>query len=225
MKKENLSPIKKNNLTQQVLSEIKNYIIKNKLKNGDKLPSERELCEILEVSRSIVREALSSLSSIGIINKHQGKGIYVGLFDEEKFLDNMTFDVDERNKNINEILEIRKSFEKAVLSILIKKIENTQINNLRNSVDLIKNLKTYNDLTEWDINFHKEIFSLLKNPFTKRLGTIINEYFKISIEQDGLNRNIEDIKDDIMKKHYLIVEAIAEKDINKCNYAIDKHLE
>lgn len=226
MKKENISPIKKNNLTEQVLSAIKNYIIKNKLKKDDKLPSEREFCEVLGVSRNIVREALSSLASSGIIYKQQGKGIFVGLFDEEKIINNIIFGMEEEKKNIDEIREIRKSFEKAVLSILIKKIENKQISALRDALELIKNIKTFNDLTEWDINFHKLILSSLKNPFAKRIGIIINEYFKIVLASydKSLNGNLEYNKKDFLERHYLIIEAITEKDINKCNDALDKHL-
>ena len=50
---------------------------------GTKLPSERELSEMLAVSRNILREALSALSAEGIIAKQVGRGTFVEEFDKE----------------------------------------------------------------------------------------------------------------------------------------------
>ncbi|HHF97996.1 MAG TPA: FadR family transcriptional regulator, partial [Candidatus Aerophobetes bacterium] len=55
-----LKPIKRQKVWQQVEKQIKDLIINNKLKIGDKLPSEKELAEKLKVGRRSVREALHS---------------------------------------------------------------------------------------------------------------------------------------------------------------------
>ena len=47
-------------------------------KKGDKLPTERELVEKFNVSRSSIREALSSLENIGIVESKQGEGNFIG---------------------------------------------------------------------------------------------------------------------------------------------------
>ncbi|WP_415783386.1 FadR/GntR family transcriptional regulator, partial [Lederbergia lenta] len=46
---------------------LRQYIVENKMTTGDKLPSERDLAEMLAVSRVIIREALRTLESTGII--------------------------------------------------------------------------------------------------------------------------------------------------------------
>lgn len=53
---------------------------------NDKLPSERELCEKFEISRSTVRQAMSELEKEGYIYKEQGKGIFVSVKSIEKDL-------------------------------------------------------------------------------------------------------------------------------------------
>lgn len=57
--------------------QIKEFIQKNHLKKGDKLPSENELSEMLGISRGTVRQALMLLRESGIIYNHQGKGNFL----------------------------------------------------------------------------------------------------------------------------------------------------
>jgi len=56
---------------------IVNFIKKNKLNIGDKLPPESELCKILGISRLTLREAVNALKNEGMINSVQGKGTYI----------------------------------------------------------------------------------------------------------------------------------------------------
>jgi len=61
----------------QVKNHIQRQIEEGRYADGDKLPSERELCEIYSVSRIPVRKALEMLESEGLIRSHQGKGSFV----------------------------------------------------------------------------------------------------------------------------------------------------
>lgn len=69
-------------LSELVISEIQDYIAKNDLKPGDKLPPERVFIEQLGVSRSSVREGLRALSALGIVQVRHGDGMYVGAVTE-----------------------------------------------------------------------------------------------------------------------------------------------
>lgn len=60
-----------------IIKQIQNLIEKGNLKKGDKLPSERELAISFGVSRPTVREALTALSVLGILEIKAGKGTYV----------------------------------------------------------------------------------------------------------------------------------------------------
>lgn len=61
----------------KVLGYIQKQIVSGKLKAGDKLPSERQLCEILHVSRGYVRKALSRLDHYGLIETLPQRGTIV----------------------------------------------------------------------------------------------------------------------------------------------------
>ncbi len=61
----------------EAMEKIENYIIKNKLKPGDKLPSERSMCEMWNFNRSTLRSAIKQLILEGKIYNKNGSGTYV----------------------------------------------------------------------------------------------------------------------------------------------------
>ena len=70
-------PIKTRRIYEEIVDQLKMMIIQGNLKPGDKLPSERELSEQLGVSRSSVREALSALEAMSILDIRSGEGTFV----------------------------------------------------------------------------------------------------------------------------------------------------
>lgn len=64
-------------LYEQVVEQIRNMIVQGVYKKGDLLPSEKELIDIMGVSRITVREALRLLNEAGLIETHKGKGSFV----------------------------------------------------------------------------------------------------------------------------------------------------
>jgi len=72
-----LKRIPKGNVIAQAAHEIRRLVVGNGMPDGAKLPSEHALCEQLGVSRSSVREALRVLEAIGLVEKAQGKGVFV----------------------------------------------------------------------------------------------------------------------------------------------------
>ncbi|HEY9243468.1 MAG TPA: FCD domain-containing protein [Streptosporangiaceae bacterium] len=66
----------------RVAEQVENYVQGNGLVPGDRLPGERELCELLGVSRASVREALRALETRGVVRVRHGKGVFVAAPDE-----------------------------------------------------------------------------------------------------------------------------------------------
>ncbi|MCZ6479253.1 MAG: winged helix-turn-helix domain-containing protein [Candidatus Methylomirabilales bacterium] len=57
-----------------MVSKIRQFIVKSRLKDGSRLPSEHEFCRRLQVSRPTVREALNVLETLGLVEKIPGRG-------------------------------------------------------------------------------------------------------------------------------------------------------
>ncbi|NNG01519.1 MAG: FadR family transcriptional regulator [Desulfobacteraceae bacterium] len=73
------NPVKQNRVSDEVMDQLKNAVLTGKYTAGDKLPSERELTEMFQVSRVVIREALRSLEIRGFVSIRQGPkgGAYV----------------------------------------------------------------------------------------------------------------------------------------------------
>ena len=70
--------VRHTNVAQQVIDQIRDAILKGKLRPGDKLPTEMELVQRFEVSKQVLREALRALQYLGLIQIR--KGINGGAF-------------------------------------------------------------------------------------------------------------------------------------------------
>src|ERR1700758_2026274 len=78
--------IRKGKVYEEVAKQIERLILK-KLKPGDKLPAERELAELLRVSRSSVRDAIRGLELKGLVEPRQGAGTIVREISSESIPD------------------------------------------------------------------------------------------------------------------------------------------
>lgn len=72
--------IQRTSISQQVVDYILNRIDRGELRPGDRLPSERDFAVSLGISRVPLREAISALCVVGILEKRQGNGTYVAAF-------------------------------------------------------------------------------------------------------------------------------------------------
>lgn len=131
-------PIKQARISEEVMSQIKNSIIRGQFKRGDKLPSERELSELFHVSRAVIREALWGLSKIGYIAIRPGAsggafvtdmsfesliGVYVDLFLSEKI-------------SLHELTEARLLIEPEIARLAAKNITPEYEARLRKALEI-----------------------------------------------------------------------------------------
>src|SRR5882672_1580157 len=64
-------------LSDHIIEQITGLIARGVLKPGDRIPSEKQLCQRFGVGRTSVREALRSLAVMGVLESHMGDGTFV----------------------------------------------------------------------------------------------------------------------------------------------------
>lgn len=108
--KSDFEAIRKNKVYEEVARQIERLILK-KLRPGDKLPSERELAEMLGVSRSSIRDAIRSLELMGLVEPRQGAGTIVCEVSAESLVNPLSNLLVRQQQQVSELLDFRKMLE------------------------------------------------------------------------------------------------------------------
>ena len=71
------TPVRSSKVFEQIAAQIEQLILSGKLRSGDRLPTERELAEQFQASRTAVREAMKTLAQRGLVDMRPGRGTIV----------------------------------------------------------------------------------------------------------------------------------------------------
>jgi len=102
--------IRRNKVYEEVAKQIERLIVK-KLKPGDKLPAERELAEMLGVSRGSIRDAIRGLELLGLVEPRQGAGTIVRHAGAHSAANPFANALKRRKDSVVELLDFRKMIE------------------------------------------------------------------------------------------------------------------
>lgn len=199
-------------LLDETVKSIKEYVTSGRLHVGDKMLTEIELCEMLGIGRSTVREALKMIQTMGYLEMRPGKGAFVLKITE----------VDEREQavqwfvknecEIKELLELRLFLEPYVARIAAERITAGEFATLEGVMEKFE--KSYHDndlisLTVCDRNFHTTIVGACHNnvfiSIYNSLMQFLNEYFAMSF-------SIQETAKQSLEPHQRILEAIRRRD-------------
>jgi GntR family transcriptional regulator, transcriptional repressor for pyruvate dehydrogenase complex len=145
--------VNRNTLSKQVVESIIQLLISGQMKPGDKLPTEMELMEILNVSRPVLREALSSLESLGVINRKTREGTF---FNNKISSHPFSIMLSLAHDNLQAMVEARMALELGLITIAAEKISDEDLKRLKQTIEFIENNKDQN-YGEADIEFHRII--------------------------------------------------------------------
>lgn len=205
---------------------IKDYVAANRLKPGDKLPTERDLALTLGVSRPVIREALGTLEALGYIYKKRGKGIFVKEADLSSLFQEMLFlwsNVDNQSDNL---LEFRIILEQAAVGQIVDRAGAGELK-LDRITRLIEEAEraplSKKEFAKHEYNFHRELLSLTGNPMFIQLTDVINKYFQM-IETKNMDNDSTDGVATSIQEHRAIVEQLKRKDKNGAAGIIRDHL-
>lgn len=196
-------PIEKqdgNRYYEAIIENVKSMITNGRLKCGEKLPSERDLAEKLQVSRVPVREALKVLEYMGILES-RNDGMYVRNVDVGELVDKMNFALTATSKTIIDLLELRIALESTAAYYAALRRTDEDIENLRASLDMIRKLKQSDIHDEEYIQsmrlqshaFHYNLVQAAKNTVLtsvyKNLYEILEISRQITISTSGISYN------------------------------------
>ena len=155
-----MNPVQRNTLSRQVLEHIISMLIEGKLSPGDKLPSELSLMNDFDVSRPVLREALSSLETLEIVTRRPRGGTYINeKVGSSPFRAMLALTIND----IPAVIEARMTLELGLVTIAAEKITDEELKRLKAINKQIAETKD-NDYGALDIEFHRAIAQSANNP-------------------------------------------------------------
>lgn len=207
-----------------VQEQLKLYIIESNLKEGDLLPTEKELSQRLGVSRTAIREALKVLETLGLIETRHGVGRFVSNFNYDAILKGLPYGLKLDINKFREILEVRYCLECWFIARDIDKYESSNIKELTEILDnietQIRNNIEEKKLIDLHTNFHTLLYKRSQNNL---LIDLIKIFSTIQRNLVILHRYKTKDRLDFVHLHRLIVKAIEAKDSNLAQRRLREH--
>lgn len=218
-------PIKTRKIYEEIVGQLKDLITCGELKPGDKLPSEREMSESLGVSRASVREALTALEAIGILDIRSGEGTFVKKTNSSETFEPLALVLAvERNPGA-QLMEVRRVLESESASLAALRATPEDLNKIGESLEKMKRAESVPLAVEYDLKFHFAIAEATKNTILLRMmntvADLMHHTFRNDREQLYAN---PDHKQQIIKQHEAIYLAIKEKDPDKAKLNMLEHI-
>ncbi|MCC6453881.1 MAG: FadR family transcriptional regulator [Caldilineaceae bacterium] len=219
-----LRPLSRDTLTKQAADTLRRFILSEGLRAGDALPSERELSEILSVSRNIVREALTVLVSEGLITKKPGSGIFVTDFDPATVTPQIAVNIDYDASHRNALSEARAVVELGAVELMVSRITAEQLNELeRINQGLTLKLQQNRSSIRDDIDFHTILFQATHNQVLMDLIPLLVEHFRLSVAQRPAAIRHNPAR--IAVEHQQIIDGLRNRDVDATRRALLAHLD
>jgi GntR family transcriptional regulator, transcriptional repressor for pyruvate dehydrogenase complex len=201
------------NLADRVAQHLVDHIRTNKLRLGDKAPSELSVSSELGISRGIVREAYRGLRMVGILDISNGRVPRVGSINDGVVSHVLEHAVSTEQATLENALDIRAAIEVRGAELAAENRLPSHVSALQDEVAIMRaNIGKQDLFAEADARFHQVIGSATGNPFFELMGGALRGVLKASI-RDGLRTWVVGSElDQVAVTHQRIVEAISEGD-------------
>jgi GntR family transcriptional regulator, transcriptional repressor for pyruvate dehydrogenase complex len=186
-----------NKVYLEIVKQLREMISAANLKSGDKIPSERELSERLNVGRSSVREALRALELLGLIETRRGEGTFIRDFRGNQLVQLLGTFILQDEKAKLDVIETKNIIEMDFLRLVLNKVD-------ENKLSVLKGLVEVDQLN--DDQFFYQLIEMADNYLFSRIWLILKDYYNsLNLSKVEYNRN----------SYFMLIEALIEKDEKK----------
>lgn len=213
----NFKKAKQNRIFQDVVDQIQVAILDGQVGAGERLPSERDLCDMFQTSRGTLREALRILEQKSLIEIRLGVngGAYVKDANAELMAENLAMLIQSQNISLSHLAEFREGIEGSVARLAAQRASAADIKKLNSLLSEAGGFRTlgtggWDDFVRVDEKIHTEIARIAGNPlYSFILHSVhdnIHRYYDkfLSVGTEEMEENYQDL--------CLMIEAIRDGD-------------
>jgi GntR family transcriptional repressor for pyruvate dehydrogenase complex len=218
-------PIKPKRVSDQVFDQLRELIFRGQLKPGEQLMPERDLAEVLNVSRTTIRNAINKLVVLGLLDHRQGQGTFVKSAVPVD-TNPLALAMEEQDASLEDLLEVRMGLECNAAALAAKRADENDIQFLMNSLnEMTTEIKAGRLGTEADTTFHMAIAYATKNPVQIFIMRKFYDFLFV-----GIRENLRHLYEDpvniekIIKQHSKLVDCIRQHDAEAAFEAMHYHI-
>lgn len=217
-----IRPIPREGASERLVHRILGMVTAGSLRPGDRLPPERELAELFNVSRPTVREAVRALIVLGVLRARQGDGITVSPLEAADLLGPLTFFLTLREVEVERLYEARAVIEGEIAALAATRARPEDMTVLEALIEAqlgaVADPERYRRI---DTAFHRRLAEVAGNPFLARAAESLNvlglEFRKLASETAEVIRlSIAD--------HGAILAALRAADPRAARRAMEAHM-
>jgi len=215
-------------LADQVEEKIIEYIKDNELVPGDSLPNEMQFSEMMGISRNVVREAMSRLRMLGLIQTRTKRGIIITepplLNGLKKVLDPNLLSI----KTIKEMMGMRIALEIGITDFIFTNVTKTDITELEQIVFRQQAIGINNLSIEDEMLFHTKIYEIAGNKFILQFNEIMHPIFvfaKQNYESHFQPINLKLKEQNKIVQHADLLQLVKDGSKDKYQNAMKAHLQ
>ena len=205
-----------------VLAQIRGLIVEGGLKVGDKLPTERELCERFASSRNTVREAMRMLKAFGVVEVRPKVGATIVDQRMNRAFDLFSFNVTEiSRRTFDDIQGFRELIETGSVMQIFAAVRPEDLADLHDINRAMVRARTVIEASEQDLRFHTRLVSLIGNKSILDIYRIMTPVILRIMQRGKTRRTIEGAT---YREHEAILQAIERRDGLGFQYLMRTHL-
>jgi GntR family transcriptional regulator, transcriptional repressor for pyruvate dehydrogenase complex len=207
----------------EITRKLLDYLLSGEIEPGSKIPSERQLADGLGVGRSAVREAIKSLSLLGLLDVRQGDGTYLSRSGSDLLPRVIEWGLLLEEPQLVDLLEARTEIEIVVTGLAAQRASEAELAALRTRLEEMRSAGSDVDAyVEADIAFHLEIARASGNGVLANLLTSLRSLLRVWADRVLHHAGETDTS---LAMHEPIVKAISDHDADKARAAMRAHME
>jgi GntR family transcriptional regulator, transcriptional repressor for pyruvate dehydrogenase complex len=216
------APIQRAPLYKQILERIQRLVDAGAIVPGDQLPAERELAGQLGVSRTSLRQALTALEALGMIEIRHGAGAYLVATEPEHVVQSLAVTLVEQNERLPESMEARMALERFIAGLAASRRTRPDLERARGALARMEREIAAGEIgTGGDAEFHHALWDAAHNGVLRQL--LENLEGQIGrIREESLSQAQRPQRS--LAAHWQILEAVEQGDAAGAIAAMDAHL-
>ncbi|MDP9727467.1 FadR/GntR family transcriptional regulator [Alicyclobacillus tolerans] len=221
-----LTPVQQSKAYDLVTEQIKNAILDGTFPPGSRLPSLKTLAQSLGVGQAAVREAISALRAIRLVEVRQGDGTFVATLDTNEISRSVEQLEESTAKDIQSLLELRIWIETGAAHYAALRRTRQHLLEMERILEQMEQDAGHAELGETsDWEFHYAVSKASHNPYMQSLMETIAERVQSALLKSRLALyRIPGEERRLIEQHQAIFEAIQDGDGEKAMFAMQQHL-